>query len=424
MLKNEFVYCLAFHSARNRLDNIQTEFPELANIDERVWCQITHEMHLLHLTATYILLDLQQSYNICWRIHMTKRCAQMLLKYESNLVQELHETGILGETEHSHISELIERKLFQLEFHRVRLPEGQLKAIENPFDLLKLFQSLPEDEKENWRAIIDSKHQWFQPGDVLFKEGQTVLNAYLIARGVVQCQIDTMPIYYRSGNIIGIDVLFAQNFTIYGAFSPSTKVEKSYSINALFSQNLAAYGTFSVCGGPLEVYRINALLLNRILDDENLVPSIYHEIAVHLLSYYYQSQLKTNRLQLKLILHERARFFCKQPEESILFQENQRLFILSGYVMHLSNEQNNKYDAIQLKIFDTETQIVFNSSTVAYSWTDDDEIFLDKDTDLETDFSTPTLASVSSDLFYPGYSNRTTNDSERRHLRSELSHMP
>ncbi|CAF1347311.1 unnamed protein product, partial [Rotaria sordida] len=154
---------LAFHSARTRVDNIRIQFPELANIDERIWHEILQETHLYHLTAIYMLLDLQQSYEVCWRIHMTKRCAQMLLKYESKAITEIYETGILGETEYSYILGLIENKLFDLEFYRVRMPKGETKVIKNAFDLLLLFRSLPNNEKAHWQAIMKAKHRWFQP---------------------------------------------------------------------------------------------------------------------------------------------------------------------------------------------------------------------------------------------------------------------
>jgi len=349
---------------------------------------------------------------------MTKQCAQMLLRYESKAITELYKTGILDETEYSHIFGLIEKKLFDLEFYRVRIPKGHLKPIKNAFDLLLLFQSLPNSEKARWHAIMKSKHRWFQPDEILLKKGQRVLNAYLIARGIVECKIDTMPIYYRSGNIVGIDVLFAQNFTMHGTSSVSSEVLETYRIDALFPQNLTAYGTYSVCGGLLEAYRIDARLLNQLLNDETLAPSIYHEIALHLLSNYYQARLKLNRLQLRLILHKRAKFYWKQPEKSIQFQDNQRLFILEGNVMYLSNGQNHKYDAIQLQIFDREAEILFNPSTVAYSWTDDDEIFSDKDI-----ISIQTFGSISNDLFYPGYSGKITEYSERRHSESVLDHV-
>lgn len=111
------------------MNNIPKLFPELASIDEHIWHQVLQETHLYHLTATYILLDLQQSYEACWRIHMTKRCAQILLKFESKIINNLHETGMLGETERAHILDLIERKLFDLEFYRVRMSQGETKAL-------------------------------------------------------------------------------------------------------------------------------------------------------------------------------------------------------------------------------------------------------------------------------------------------------
>ncbi|CAF3847124.1 unnamed protein product [Rotaria sordida] len=379
---------LAFHSARTRMDNIQKQFPELANIDERIWHEVCQETHFYHLTASYILLDLQQSYEVCWRIHMTKRCAQILLKYELKTITELYETGMLGNTVYSHILELIEKKLFNLEFYRVQMPKGHKKAIEDAFDLLPIFQSLPLNEKTHWQTIMKAKHRWFQPDKILLRKSQRVFTAYLIVRGIVECKMDTMPIYYRSGNIVGID--------------------------ALFSQNVTEHGTYFVSGGLLEAYSIDAGLLNQFLDDENLAPSIYREIALHLLSNKYQARLKLNRLQLRLLVHERAKFYWKQSEISIQLKENQRLFILAGNVIHLLNGQNNKYDSIQLQIFDTEAEILLNPSTVAYSWTDNDEEFCIKNTNLSVHFPLQTSGLLSTELLYPGYSGKTTQFIKRQ----------
>jgi hypothetical protein len=370
------------------MDNIPKLFPELVNIDERIWHEVCEETHFYHLTSTYILIDLQQSYEVCWRIHMTKRCAQMLLKYESKTITELYETGMLGNTVYSHILGLIEKKLFNLEFYRVRMPKGHLKSIENAFDLLPLFQSLPNHEKTRWQSIMKAKHQWFQPDQILLEKGERVSNAYLIVRGIVECKVDTMPIYYRSGNIVGIDALFSQNFT--------------------------ANGTYFVSSGLLEAYNIDAILLDQFLNDENLALSIYREIAVHLLSNNYQARLKLNRLQLRLLLHKRAQFYWNQSEMSIQLKENQRLFILSGNIIHLLNGQNNKYESIQLQIFDTEAEILLNPSTVAYSWMDDDEEFCIKNTNLAVHFPSQTSGLLSNDLLYPGYPGEITQSSERR----------
>ncbi|CAF4357842.1 unnamed protein product, partial [Rotaria socialis] len=309
---------LAFHSTQTRMDNIRKQFPELANIDKRIWNKVYKEIRFYHLTASYILLDLQKSYEACWRIHMTKRCAQMLLKYESKAITELYETGMLGHTVYLHILELIEKKSLNLEFYRVSMVKGHLKTIENPFDLLLLFRSLPNQEKTRWQRIMKAKHRWFQPDQILFEKGQRVQTAYLIARGIVECKIDAMPTYYRSGNIVGID--------------------------ALFSQDVPAHDTYRVSIGLLEAYCIDGILLNQFLQDKNLAPSIYQEIAVNVLINNYQERLKLNRLQLRSLVHTRAKFYWNELDISIQLKENQRLFILAGYVNHLFNGQNNKYE--------------------------------------------------------------------------------
>jgi hypothetical protein len=370
------------------MDNIRKQFPELANIDKKIWNQVYQETHLYHITATYILLDLQQSYEACWRIHMTKRCAQMLLKYESKTITELYETGMLGHSIYSHILELIEKKSLKLEFYRVPMFKGHLKAIENSFDLLPLFQSLPNHEKTRWQTIMKAKHRWFQPNQILLEKDQRVSTAYLIIRGLVECQTDAMPIYYRLGNIIGIDGLFSQDFL--------------------------AHDTYRVSVGLLEAYCIDGILLNQFLKDENLAPSIYQEIARHVLSNNYQTCLKLNRSQLRLLLRKRAKFYWNESDVSIQLKENQRLFILVGYVTHLFNGQNNKYESIQLKIFDTEAEILLHSSTVAYSWTNEDEEFSIKDTNLTVHFPLQTYDLLSNDLLYPGYLSQVSQFSERR----------
>ena len=56
---------LAFHSTRDRMNNIRIQFPELANIDEQVWKELSREISSYQQIAAYTLLDLQQSYPIC-----------------------------------------------------------------------------------------------------------------------------------------------------------------------------------------------------------------------------------------------------------------------------------------------------------------------------------------------------------------------
>ncbi|CAF3343508.1 unnamed protein product [Rotaria sp. Silwood2] len=89
------------------MDNIRLQFPELSNINERIMKEVCEEVKIYQLNAMHILLDLQQSYPLCWTMQMTRRCAQMLLKYESVAIIQLYEPGMLEENEYSHILELI-----------------------------------------------------------------------------------------------------------------------------------------------------------------------------------------------------------------------------------------------------------------------------------------------------------------------------
>ncbi|CAF1611772.1 unnamed protein product, partial [Adineta ricciae] len=95
---------LSFHSAKTQLDNIRLEFPELSNLNERIMDGICDEVKTYQINAMYILFDL------CWFVQTTRRCAQILLKYESIAIIQLYETGILADIE------LIENKLFNLEY--------------------------------------------------------------------------------------------------------------------------------------------------------------------------------------------------------------------------------------------------------------------------------------------------------------------
>ncbi|CAF1677041.1 unnamed protein product, partial [Adineta ricciae] len=66
---------LSFHSTKTRLDNIGLQFPELGNLNERIMDEICDEAKTYQINAMYILLDLKQSYRLCWIVQMTRRCA-------------------------------------------------------------------------------------------------------------------------------------------------------------------------------------------------------------------------------------------------------------------------------------------------------------------------------------------------------------
>ena len=185
-------------------------FPELADIDQGIMNEVCEESKLYQLHALRVLNDLQHSYQLCWMVQITKRCAQMLLKYESIAIVRLYETGMLDESEYSHICELIKNKIFDLEYGAIQLPAGREKTIEKAFDLLALFREISDNERIYWKFTMKPKHRWIEPCSVLLERHQRVSLAYLIVRGIVECKDDTVLTYYTSGNIAGIDGLFSQ----------------------------------------------------------------------------------------------------------------------------------------------------------------------------------------------------------------------
>ncbi|CAF1096404.1 unnamed protein product [Adineta ricciae] len=123
----------------------------------------------------------------------------MLLKYESTAIIQLYETGILADIE------LIENKLFNLEYGKIRVFTNQKKEFEKPIHLLRYFQGLSSIEINQWETLFKSRHRWFQPDSNLLERNQRVTNAYLIIRDLVQHKNGTSTTYYKCGNIIGAD---------------------------------------------------------------------------------------------------------------------------------------------------------------------------------------------------------------------------
>lgn len=367
------------------MENIGVQFPEIASLNQNIWNEVYQETNFYHQMATCILADLQRSYRKCWRMHMTKRCAQMLLKYESTAIGELYKTGILDETERSHILDLIEEKLFELEFFRVKMPQGQLKAIENAFDLLTLFRSTPNHEKLMWKTLLKPKHEWFQPEKILIRKDQRISTGYLIVRGIVQCQLDTQTINYRSGNIIGVEILYSQEWT--------------------------TRGIYSVTGGLLEAYRIDTILLNQLINDVNLAPSVYCEIAFQMLSNIYQDYVTWNRLHLKLLLQNKAKLYMKRDGTVIPLKKYDRLLLLAGTVNYSLHGHNFMHKSIEFKVFDFQTDLLLHDSTIAYIWTADDEMYFAKMRQTSVPLQMSAFEAVSNNLEYPSYADSTAESS-------------
>jgi CRP-like cAMP-binding protein len=319
---------------------------------------------------------------------MTKRCAQMLLKHESIGIIHLYETGMLDESEYLHIRQLIEKKIFTLEYGTIQLPAGQKKAIEKAFDLLVLFKTLSETEKIHWKSVMKPKHKWFQPGAVLLEKYQTISTAYLIIRGIVQCEDNTMLTYFMSGNIVGIDGLFS-------------RIESSQS-----------QGTYSATSGLVEIYVIDADLLDILLANDKMSREIYIEIALHMLINNYQSRFKQNHLQLKLLLDEKAILFRNKSDLIINLKANERLFLLAGTLICLSDQKD--LNSPLFVLLDSLKTYRLNLSSIVFTWTEEDEISYLNVKNCKFTFSLETSDYTFDDILYPRYSGETIEFTPRR----------
>jgi hypothetical protein len=371
------------------MDNIRFQFPELSNINEQIMNEVCEEVKMYQLNVVHILLDLQQSYRNCWITQMTRRCAKMLLKYESIAIIQLYETGMLKESEYSHILELIENKLFSLEYGNIKMPENQKKMLENPFDLISYFQPFSPQEKIQWKSLMKSKHKWFQPGAVLLEKNQRVSTAYLIVRGIVQCKNHRIPTYYKCGNIIGIA--------------------------ALFSEKSLSYGTYTANDGLVETYLIDTVLLNVLLSNEKISRSIYDEITLHMIMNNYPTSLNLNHSQLKMLLNEKAILYKDKSDFSIHLEANQRLFLLSGTMRCYSDDVETIVHSLNLILTDSPTMYQLNSSSIVYTWTLDDELYYLNIKKFKVNFSMKNNDVNFIEPFYPLYAGNSIEFTPRRH---------
>ncbi|CAF4112999.1 unnamed protein product [Rotaria sp. Silwood2] len=389
---------LAFHSAKSRLENILTKFPEFANIDNDVINNVLNEAKMLEVRATLVLHDLQHSYKKCWTIEMTKRCAQMLLKYESVAIVQLYETGMLNEKEYAHILKLIQKKLFHLEYgYFMGIPKIHLnREQDNPFNNLSLFVDLTEDERAHFKELLEARHRWFQPGEVLLRQGHITSEAYLIIRGIVECSEDLLTCY-RAGHIIGIDTLF----------------DKSSS---------TSNRTYRAESSIVEAYSIDESILNMFLSNVKMTRLIYNEIALHMLINMYQQPIHLlNYAQIKVLLDEHAKFYKNEIDHDIMtiqLKRNERLFLLIGSVQR--EDDDYFLDGPQLVTVNQSTCFYcsLDKLCIAYTWTmKNEQDCLQIVRSFTTSFRLFNSSQVKANttMVYPSYSGYTTEFTPQYH---------
>ncbi|CAF0875373.1 unnamed protein product [Rotaria sp. Silwood1] len=388
----------SFHSAKSHLENMLTKFPEFANIDNDVMNSVLNEARMLQVRASLVLHDLQHSYKKCWAIEMTKRCAQMLLKHESVAIVQLYETGMLNENEYAHILKLIQKKLFHLEYsHLMGIPKIHLnREQDNPFNYLSLFADLTENEKAHFKELLETRHRWFQPGEVLLRQGYITSEAYLIIRGIVECSEDLLTCY-RAGHIIGIDALF----------------DKTSS---------ASNRTYRAESSIVEAYTIDESILNMFLSNVKMTRLIYNEIALHMLINMYQEPVNLlNYAQIKVLLDEYAIFYQNEIDHDIMtiqLRRNERLFLLIGTIQR--EDDDYFIDGPQLVTVNQSTSFhcTVNKLCIAYTWTlENEQECLQIVRSFTTSFrlSDSSQVKANTTMVYPSYSGYTTEFTPQCH---------
>ncbi|CAF0760885.1 unnamed protein product [Rotaria sp. Silwood1] len=388
----------SFHSAKSHLENMLTKFPEFANIDNDVMNSVLNEARMLQVRASLVLHDLQHSYKKCWAIEMTKRCAQMLLKHESVAIVQLYETGMLNENEYAHILKLIQKKLFHLEYsHLMGIPKIHLnREQDNPFNYLSLFADLTENEKAHFKELLETRHRWFQPGEVLLRQGYITSEAYLIIRGIVECSEDLLTCY-RAGHIIGIDALF----------------DKTSS---------ASNRTYRAESSIVEAYTIDESILNMFLSNVKMTRLIYNEIALHMLINMYQEPVNLlNYAQIKVLLDEYAIFYQNEIDHDIMtiqLRRNERLFLLIGTIQR--EDDDYFIDGPQLVTVNQSTSFhcIVNKLCIAYTWTlENEQECLQIVRSFTTSFrlSDSSQVKANTTMVYPSYSGYTTEFTPQCH---------
>jgi hypothetical protein len=380
------------------METMLTKFPEFANIDNHIISNVLNEAKMLQLRASLVLHDLQHSYKNCWTIEMTKRCAQMLLKYESVAIVQLYETGMLNENEYKHILQFIQKKLFQLEHgYIMSIPKIYLnREQDDPFNNLPLFTGLSSYEKAQFKELLESRRIWFQPGEILLRQGYPISEAYLIVRGIVECSEDLLTCY-RSGHIIGIDLLFNKSSTLSNR-------------------------TYKAESSIVEAYTIDWPLLQIFLSNIKMIRFIYNEIALHMLINMYRQPIHLlNYAQIKVLLDEYAIFYRNEIDNDLMtiqLKRNERLFLLIGTIQR--EDDDYFIEGPQLVTVNQTTLFHFsvNQLVVAYTWTlENEQECLQIVRSFTTTFRLSELNEVKPDstMVYPSYSGYTAEFISQHH---------
>ena len=193
--------------------------------------------------------------------------------------------------------------------------------------------------------------------------------------------------HYRCGNIVGVDALFAGNSLSCGSYTAES--------------------------GLVEAYLIDSTLLNSLLADEKIARSIYDEIALQTIINDYRKSMNLTHSQVKMFLNEKATFYNTKTNLVINLETNQRLFLLSGTIIRLSDDLATNIDSTYFMLLEHPAKYQLNASSIVYTWSYEDE----------ANFSTDKNQLDPDHELYPAYSGSTNDLFPRRNSSSIVRPM-
>lgn len=165
---------LGHHEAKELIDQMEIDLK--ADIFEKVMEESEHQVKLCE---EFLVNNITDTFPEVLRYVQTQKVCHTLLHSQRETVKEIYEHGVIGEIEYSKLINVIDKNMKTITVDRnAELPE--LK------DMLKnIFPQIPEDDLDALKSSI-SDTIIYNPGDILFREGDSADAAYLVLKGRIR----------------------------------------------------------------------------------------------------------------------------------------------------------------------------------------------------------------------------------------------
>jgi NhaP-type Na+/H+ or K+/H+ antiporter len=165
---------LGHHEAKELIDQMEIDLKP--DIFEKV---MEESKHQVKLCEEFLVDNITDTFPEVLRYVQTQKVCHNLLHSQRETIKEIYEHGVIGEIEYSKLINVIDKNMKTVTVDRnAELPE--LK------DMLKnIFPQIPEHDLHALRSSI-SDTIIYNPGDILFREGDSADAAYLVLKGRIR----------------------------------------------------------------------------------------------------------------------------------------------------------------------------------------------------------------------------------------------